>query len=293
MSLSIHDRHLVDRYLNGELSGLELEEFKARLNADKEFHSAVELQQLIYSGISYAREEELRLRIRSAINYRKSNMPFSLKLIIVFMVILFLGITFWSYLGNEFEKMKPYNNFISLFKSHRKQSSIETKKQSNVLKRDANIKERDTAIDTAIEDTSFMTMDSAATFNASEEDIEVKKDIMVASRLIAVIDKGDEKGTSLSNDVAQKLPDADLPTEERVDTFTVEFWVSPIHYRGYKMSKSKLVLFGIENFEDVTLYRVNKAMYFNYEESWFSLATTYDFTPYQKLNETEIPQDLK
>jgi hypothetical protein len=293
MSLSIHDRHLVDRYLHGELSGLELEEFKTRLTADYEFHSSVELQKVIYSGIAYAREEEIRLRIRSSINYRKSNVPFSLKLIIVFLVILFFGITFWSYLGNEFEKLKPYNNFISLFKNKPKQEGIERKKQSSTGKRDINIKERDTAIYTAERDSSSSFMDTAAIFKASDEDIEVKKDIMIALRLIAVIDKGIEKDASLSKDVVQKLPDADLPTEERVDTFTVEFWVSPIHYRGYKMSKNKLVLFGIENFDDVKLYRVNKTMYLNYLGSWFSLATTYDFTPYQKLNEIEIPQELK
>src|SRR5689334_1185880 len=116
MPLSISERHLVDRFLNGELSGLELEEFNQRLISDNAFSKAVELQKVIYAGIKDAREETLRKKIKSAINYRKAVIPFGLKLILVFLVILVLGITFWSYVGNEFEKYKPYNNFISLFK---------------------------------------------------------------------------------------------------------------------------------------------------------------------------------
>src|SRR5215216_5215089 len=111
MSLSIHERHMVDRYLNGELSGIELEEFKEKLKATAAFAHEVELQKVIYSGIAHAREEEIKRKIRAAINYRKARVPFALKLILVFLVILVFGITFWSYVGNEFEKFKPYNNF--------------------------------------------------------------------------------------------------------------------------------------------------------------------------------------
>src|SRR4051812_8251669 len=131
MPLTIHERHLADRYLNGELSGIELEEFNSKLASDDSFREAVELQKIIYSGIALVREEEVKKIIRTSINYRKSSVPFALKLIITFLIILVLGITFWSYIGNEFEKFKPYNNFISIFKKQPKEE-VPEKKKSNV-----------------------------------------------------------------------------------------------------------------------------------------------------------------
>jgi hypothetical protein len=294
MPLNIHERHLVDRFLNGELSGIELEEFNEKVSADADFAREVDLQKVIYSGIAHAREEELKLKIKIAINYRKARVPFALKLIIVFLVILVLGISFWSYVGNEFEKLKPYNNFVSLFKGEAKQENAEKKKKNNPIIIENDHKVIEPSADSVIHDTTAAIPDTTLSSNAvPEEDIEVKKDIMIVARSIPVIDKSTQKDESLSKDVSKKLPDADLPTEERVDTFIVEFWVSPIHYRGYKMSKNKVVLFGIENLEDVKLYRVNNSIYMSYDNDWFPLMISYDFTPYQKLKESDLPQELK
>jgi hypothetical protein len=293
MSLSIHDRHLVDRYLSGELSGIELEEFNAKLESDVSFKEIVELQKLIYTGITHAREKELNERIRSAISYRKAIVPFGLKLILTFLIIITLGITFWSYLGNEFEKLKPPDNFISIFKSKAKPDTIPKKKPINAVKTEKIPEESFQSSDSSAADSSGVRADSVESENANaNEEIEVKKDLLIASKAVPVTDKTKDKDESLSKDVAQKLPDADLPQDERVDTFIVEFWVSPIHYKGYKMSKNKLVLFGLENIEDVKLFRVNNSMFMRYGEAWYSLAFTYDFTPYQKLN-TETPSELK
>jgi hypothetical protein len=294
MPLSIHERHLADRYLSGELSGIELEEFNAKLENDSGFKESVELQKLIYSGIAHAREEELKKMIRSSISYRKSSVPFGLKLILTFLVILVLGITFWSYLGNEFEKLKPYDNFISLFKNQQKTDTVAKKKSMNTVKTEQIPEASFQNQDTVVSDTSGIKSDSAEAANAaSNEDIEVKKDVMVASVSVPVIDKTREKDESLSKDVAQKLPDADLPQDERVDTFIVEFWASPVHYKGYKMSKNKIVVFGLENIEDVKLYRVTNSIFMRYDEVWYAMAYTYDFTPYQKLKDTEVPAELK
>src|SRR5947207_2292600 len=160
MSLNIHDRHLVDRYLNGELSGIELEEFNAKLSADADFKQSVELQRVIYSGIVYSREAEIKKKIQASIHYRKSSVPFGLKLIITFLIILVLGITFWSYLGNEFEKLKPYNNFISLFKKQPKQEVGEKKIRVESIKNEGSAKETTLAADSTVQDTVAIKSDS-------------------------------------------------------------------------------------------------------------------------------------
>src|SRR5689334_8679618 len=99
MSLTIQDRHLVDRYLQGELSGIELEDFKKRLSSDAAFNREVDLQKIIYAGIHLAREEQLEKKILASIKYRKPTIPFALKLIITFLVVTVSIISLWFYAG--------------------------------------------------------------------------------------------------------------------------------------------------------------------------------------------------
>src|ERR1041385_5070257 len=94
---SIHDRHLVDRYLQGELSGIELENFTKRLSDDRVFSNEVDLLKIIYSGIQVARERQLENKILQSINYRKPRVPQALKLIITFLVIIIGGTALWFY----------------------------------------------------------------------------------------------------------------------------------------------------------------------------------------------------
>jgi hypothetical protein len=293
MALDIHARHLIDRYLNGELSGIELEEFNHKLADDEGFKKAMDLQKVIYSGIIQAREEAIKDKIKTSLHYRKPVIPFGLKLIIAFLIMLFLGITFWSYIGNEFESSKPYNNFISIFKKNAKQDAPERKNKNYTVKGKYQ-KEATASIDSSAQDSSVVNAEKkSVTEGDEEEDIEVKKDVMISSIVLPVIDKGGQKDESSSKDITKKLPDANLAVEEKTDSFVVEFWVSPIHYKGYKMSKNKLVLFGLENIDALKLYRLNNSIYMNDGESYYMMATTYDFMPNQKLKESEIPQELK
>jgi hypothetical protein len=296
MALNIHERHLIDRYLNGVLSGIELEEFNQKMSSDADFKKATELQKLIYSGIAHARQEELKEKIKASIKYRSPGIPFPLKLIIAFFVILIFGITFWSYVGNEFERSKPYNNFISIFKKKDKNVLPEKTVSKLPAKVESERKDSIKASEENLKDTSAINSENISADTTStlyEDDIEVKKDIMIVSTVFPVIDKSTHKDESLSKETAQKLPDADLPIEIKNDSMTVEFWVSPIHYKGYKMSKNTLVLFGIENLNDVMLYRVNNSIYMKYGQSYYPMNTTFDYTPYQKLKDSEIPPELK
>jgi len=294
MSLSIHERHLIDRYLNGELSGIELEEFNQKLIADADFKKTMELQQLIYAGVAHAREEEIREKISASIKYRKPGVPFPLKLIIAFLLIIIFGITFWSYVGNDFDRLKPYNNFISLFK--RKDKEVLPERASTKLPIKSTVEQQDSsATDVNPEDSTSSSSEHSSTTDTTlyEDDIEVKKDVLVFTKILPLINKSTQHDESLSKETAQKLPDADLPVDENADSLTVEFWVSPIHYKGYKMSKNKVILFGMENIEALKLYRLNKDIYMDDGESFYQMAITYDFMPYQKLKDSEIPRELK
>ena len=63
----------------------------------------------------------------------------------------------------------------------------------------------------------------------------------------------------------------------------VEFWNSPLNYRGYKMSKSKLILFGLEPTDDVVVKQVESAIYMKYGNLFFRLCYTDVFMPLQQV----------
>jgi len=302
---NINDRHLQDRYLQGELSGVELDDFNRRLTDDEVFKREVELKQLIYSGINLAKEQQLQQKILSTISYRKNRVPYALKLIIVFLVITFSGITLWFYIGNENKvtteswrvTSDAWRRARSVFTGrpspapHRAQPAVEEpRKVSDTL--------QSTSDQEPMQESLSENKDTANTLEG--EDIVVKQDKMLITVNLSVKDKsGDGKSEpdrSLTADAVQKLnPSADLPSgdENKITSYEVEFWVSPINYRGYKMSKNKLLLFGIEEPDGVKLYRLNDAIYMSYFKDIYRLNNTLDFMPYQKLKEPEIPSALR
>src|SRR5436190_1596296 len=100
MTGNIHDKHLIDRYLQGELSGIELESFNERMTADESFKKEVGLKETIYAGIYLAKEQQLQKQIIQSINYRRPSVPYALKLIILFFAITATIVSFWFYVGN-------------------------------------------------------------------------------------------------------------------------------------------------------------------------------------------------
>ena len=68
----------------------------------------------------------------------------------------------------------------------------------------------------------------------------------------------------------------------------VEFWNSPINYKGYKMSKSKLVLFGLEPIDDVIVKQIENSVYLKYGNRIYRLNFTDDFMPFQAINNVKI-----
>ena len=113
--------------------------------------------------------------------------------------------------------------------------------------------------------------------NNSSEDIVIAKDELLFTRIIkiegmnGVNSKKDASVDSLLiNDKTKKLP---------ANFAKVEFWRSPINYKGYKYSNNKLVLFGIYIYEDASLESRNNKIYLNYANTYYLIEKADDFQP--------------
>ncbi len=66
-------------------------------------------------------------------------------------------------------------------------------------------------------------------------------------------------------------------SSEKQMTFTVEFWVSPIGFRGYKKSKTKAIIFGITDIDNTELYIEDSEFYLITNNKLFLLEPNNEF----------------
>jgi hypothetical protein len=98
----------------------------------------------------------------------------------------------------------------------------------------------------------------------------------------------------------------DLKVEEKKDTVVkellgieetkpsklmVEFWESPLHFSGYKLSKSKLVMYGMPAQYECLLYRKPGQYFLSLQNNYYSLKETEEFLPYLEVEKEEVFND--
>lgn len=293
------EKLLIDRYLENSLTGIELKDFLDKLESDETFKKEVSFQNLLIEGIQYSEYKRHITLIKESIDYKKTSVPFSLKLIFTFLLITTGGIVLWNYIdpGSTGEKHNYFSlNFLR--KLNKDSTNIHTENSVSKIKK--------TMLKNAVvsEDSSLNGGDTHTENNSLNQsdtsEIVVKKDqllISVNMKLIDLIDqnsKDDNAESSISKKSADKLnPTAGLPesNNRRSEFYIVEYWVSPVNYKGYKLVNDKLILFGIEEPDAVQLYSKENKLWMKYGKDFYVLEPTEEFESLIKIN--EIPSALK
>ena len=73
------------------------------------------------------------------------------------------------------------------------------------------------------------------------------------------------------------------PSEENSYTLQVEFWQSPINYRGYKKSLQKLVIYGIKDVENVHFMSNNDNLIMISNDRKYLLRNSSSFTKLEPI----------
>ncbi|MFA4853177.1 MAG: hypothetical protein WC599_11715, partial [Bacteroidales bacterium] len=129
------------------------------------------------------------------------------------------------------------------------------------------------------------------TYSASNN-IPIKKDQLIYAKSFTIpgIDQ-------FNNDDPDKIDS--LLTDNKANTlnkfknmFSVEFWKSPINYKGYKTGKNKLVLFGIDQFNMISFKMLNKTLYMKYISDYYQVDKTSEFKSLVSVNNQNIINQL-
>lgn len=298
------ERFLIDRYIDNSLSGVELKEFMDRLENDDQFRKLVSFHNLLVESIQDAENARLENNLIDLINYKKPLIPSALKLILIFLSITFVGITLWEYIGPG--SSNPKNELFSFEIFRKKTDKSELEKQNlkkEIKSHPAKEKSENDSVEDqyseAAENNSSTAIDSSYVNNTTGEDqnLEVKKDQLLVAHTFKVqeVSPSEKKAeVSLSQSTISKLnPAAGLAESSKVEDYEVEFWISPINYKGYKMANNKLILFGIEEPQAVKLFLVENKIVMKYGHEFFKISNTDDFISFTSIKPSELPMSIR
>lgn len=122
-----------------------------------------------------------------------------------------------------------------------------------------------------------------------DDDIFVKKDELLEVRTVELTVIGTQNNKTENDTLLEETADVVIEKSKSAKTnFLVEWWKSPINYKGYKMGKNKIVLFGINPDEPLKLYCLDEEIYIKLPNMVFHLEQSNDFHSYEKVSKPSI-----
>ena len=70
-------------------------------------------------------------------------------------------------------------------------------------------------------------------------------------------------------------------------------WQSPLNYKGYKMSKYKIALYGIVNIEGLKIYTLDDVIYLRNGSMVYKLEFSSEYKSYENIVEESLLSKLK
>lgn len=122
---------------------------------------------------------------------------------------------------------------------------------------------------------------------ASGEEVVVMKDQILFERNIKI----DGFVRSDSENLDSLLVD-DPSAKKKTGMIRVEFWKSPINYKGYKMDENKIVLFGILEYNEASLKSIDGDLYLKYKSEYFPVSNTDSFRSFVILKDAQLIRRL-
>jgi hypothetical protein len=225
--------------------------------------------------------------------------------------IFFLGLMLGLLIGGGFFILKLDNYFkeLSIYKSApeeddenafpvKKDNDRDLTKQPVKKKQDENIVTSE-GDETPVDSTATQTNDEeltaadslsadsslAATNVPQGDEIVVRKDEMLSARTVELIN------LNLTANAGKK--DSLQTGNEPKASYRVEYWKSPINYKGYKMTRNKLVLYGISSADAVSLFRLDDDIYLKHLSATYRLGMTNDFRQFEKVSDPSVLSKIK
>jgi hypothetical protein len=123
----------------------------------------------------------------------------------------------------------------------------------------------------------------------NSEEIIVKRDELIETRVLklSVINRNAAKGKTDS------LINVFQGSGGQSIEYRIEFWRSPINYRGFKFVRNAIVTFGLDPNESSRLFQLEDKFYLKHGISVYRLFMTEKFEPFSKVIDENLIKQLR
>lgn len=209
--------------------------------------------------------------------------------------IFLLGFLFGIVLGGGFFvlKLDEYVKELALYKSITEPAKEEEAQPAEEKEQNKKKPSKKQVTERVVQnDSTTVRSDSGSISNYTmsydeDDEIVIRKDEMIATQLITVVNLDPFNAT---DSLMQKEAGVKLDAERNV---TVEFWRSPLNYKGYKMSRSRLVLFGIPQSDLQSVTRLNGITYMRTVSGIYKLEPTAEFRQPERVTDESVLSKIK
>ena len=140
---------------------------------------------------------------------------------------------------------------------------------------------------------SHSSTDSLGINSDAETDIVVKKDELISTKTLEVINLNPVSASTKTKDSLLQKVSGIVDDKNAKQLFNIEFWQSPINYKGYKMSKYKIVLYGIASADAIKVFKTDDAIYLKNQATVYKLDYASELRGYERINDESIINKLK
>lgn len=129
---------------------------------------------------------------------------------------------------------------------------------------------------------------SSETINS--EEIVVRRDELIKSIVIEATRIGKPSTNPKSDSLLNVFQGGQASND---DSYRLEFWQSPVNFRGFKLIRNGIITFGLDP-EDITkLFEYNGTLILRNGASYFKLYPTDRFMPYQRITDENTIKQLR
>lgn len=116
-----------------------------------------------------------------------------------------------------------------------------------------------------------------------EETITVAQEELLSVKNIKVIDlDGNAKRDTLTGQLAG------VTSNDYPNMFFVEFWKTPLNSKGYRMTRNRVILYGLSDFSNITIYKVDDNFYLKDDDVVYKISSGTEFKPMELVNDSEL-----
>jgi len=124
-----------------------------------------------------------------------------------------------------------------------------------------------------------------SSYNESETYRVLKEELQSVKNLYVKVLSPKPKAGSKDSIIAS-LAGVSLPDEK--EFFMIEFWKTPLNSKGYKMTRSRLLIYGFNEGQDLQLVKDADKYYLKNNNIIYSVSYSAEFKPMERAQETEI-----